>query len=152
MSDLQIEEMIEQYLKSVRRALPDSLDSIGLIDELREHIHEALSEKVTERPEESPLSLLHEVLDETGQPIEIAHAFEQSIAMRSPENIYRRALFAVLRLVVVVGFILLVAWYIYGASTNPPSGLDFPTVVVVLLILTLFEYVLRSWQSRRTSE
>ncbi len=144
----QVEEMIRQYLKSVSRALPDSPDSTLLIDELSEHIHEALAEKTAERPDESPLSLLQDVFREIGQPEEIAQEFVQSMTQQTGIMGRRQVLSTALRVVLAVAFILIISWSLYG---NYTGGMDFITVVVVLLVLTSFEYMLRSWQSRRSS-
>ena len=70
------ERTIEDYLKRIEQLLPSSFETEDLIEDLREHILQSFKSKSEKRPSEEPLVLVQEVLEELGDPEDIAQ--EQS--------------------------------------------------------------------------
>ncbi|MGY5874736.1 MAG: hypothetical protein RTU30_03225 [Candidatus Thorarchaeota archaeon] len=143
MSENEIQQVVEQYIKKTRRKLPESFETEDLLEDLRVHIQESLSDKIQNRPSENPLLLLEEVLDEIGTPEEIAEEF--GVATTKSDEIDgskpRRDL--VLRLFAAV-IVVLIASAI--ASTVTGGQVDFLMSVVVLLFFAIAEWYLRAWQ------
>jgi uncharacterized membrane protein len=143
MSDDKIQQVVEQYIKRTRRKLPESFETEDLLEDLRVHIQESLSDKIQNRPSEDSLILLDEVLSNLGTPEEIAEEF--GVATTKPDEIEgskpRRDL--VLRLfaaVIVVVFASAIASAVTGGQV------DFLMAVVVLLFFAIAEWYLRAWQ------
>ncbi len=136
--------MIEDYLKLVRKALPDSFETDDLIDEIRAHIMESLNDKQQRNPEADSTALLGEVLSSLGEPEEIAFEWgkiqeHDEIDDADTGKIRNIIIKQTIAIVAVVG----AAWFV---SSLPNSIVDFWTALVVLMLFVVAEYVLRNWQ------
>ena len=72
MSLREIAQIVEDYLKSVSRVLPSGFETEDMLEELEIHINEAFQNKIQERPLANKIDLLREVLNDLGDPKEIA--------------------------------------------------------------------------------
>ncbi|MDF1537867.1 MAG: hypothetical protein P1Q69_03085 [Candidatus Thorarchaeota archaeon] len=144
------DRVISDYLKSVARKLPDSFETDDMLDEIRAHILESLRDKALKNPKQERLVLAKEVLDNLGDPEDIAAEWGKAQEFEEEEqdqdsNIVRAVLKQTLALVVIV----VAAWFV---STIPNSIVDFWSALIILLVFFVAEYFLRSWQKGETSK
>ncbi|MHA1248106.1 MAG: HAAS signaling domain-containing protein [Candidatus Thorarchaeota archaeon] len=139
---------IENYLERVAKLLPDSFETEDILEDLRSHITEALLDRLRENETANQLTVLSEVLEEIGEPEEIAEEFGHAKLVEDESNRAERLRRIALRLVVSVPVSIAAAWFISNLAT--PS-IDFWTALVVFLVFALLESILRSWQVKRPS-
>jgi hypothetical protein len=63
MIDEAVERIIEDYLRSIRKVLPDSFETDDLVDDLRSHIIESYQHKTEQKPDTGRIALIGDVLD-----------------------------------------------------------------------------------------
>ena len=145
MSDKEIQQIIEDYIRRASRLLPDNFETEDLLDEIRSHIYEGLKYKQQTRSSESPKILLQEILAELGTPEEIAEEYgkEQEIDVDS-EKEDDRFQYYVVRLVAAFIVAVVAAWIV---SVVTEGAIDFYFAVVVLMTFAVIEWFVRAKQT-----
>ena len=141
--------MIKDYLNSIARILPDSFETDDMLEEIRAHILESLSDKVANHLAANRVEITQDVINSLGDPEDIATEWGKAQYPDDDEEegeskLVRIVLKQIIALVVVVA----AAWFI---STLPQSIVDFWTALAILLIFMVAEYFLRSWQKTESS-
>ncbi|MFW9803920.1 MAG: hypothetical protein ACFFFC_14755 [Candidatus Thorarchaeota archaeon] len=143
------EEAIKEYLKRIEQLLPPGFETEDLIEDLREHILQSFASKMDARPSESPMELVKEILEDLGEPEDIAEEQLQSgpkeevLDEKRSKGMYvlGRLVFAV---IVVIIAAALVAFYTGGE-------MDFGFTLAVLLVFVIAEWYVRAWQAGESS-
>ncbi|MFX0053550.1 MAG: hypothetical protein ACFFAX_02845 [Promethearchaeota archaeon] len=143
------EEAIKVYLKRIEQLLPPGFETEDLIEDLREHILQSFASKMEARPSESPMELVQEILEDLGEPEDIAEEQLQSgskdevLDEKRSKGMYvlGRLVFAV---IVVIIAAALVAFYTGGE-------MDFGFTLAVLLVFVIAEWYVRAWQAGESS-
>ena len=149
MSMREIAQIVEDYLKSVGRVLPSGFETEDMLEELEIHIDEAFQEKVQKRPQASKVDLLREVLNDLGEPKEIAEEFKRTgIHLQEQEEYNKRVYQLVVRLIINMVVVVVASWFV---SSLPDAGISFYWALGVLLVFGLFEWFIRVWQIREAS-
>ncbi|MCK5150361.1 MAG: hypothetical protein KAQ65_00910 [Candidatus Thorarchaeota archaeon] len=149
MNEDHVDRMIKDYLNSIARILPDSFETDDMLEEIRAHILESLSDKVANHPATDRVELAQDVLDSLGDPEDIATEWGKAqYPDDDEEDGESKLLRIVLKQIVALVVIVVAAWFI---STLPDSIVDFWTAFGVLLIFMVAEYFLRSWQKSESS-
>ncbi|MHA2214071.1 MAG: HAAS signaling domain-containing protein, partial [Candidatus Thorarchaeota archaeon] len=145
MIDEAVERIIEDYLRSIRKVLPDSFETDDLVDDLRSHIIESYQHKTEQKPDTDRIALIRDVLDEIGEPEEIAEGYRPSPTGEEPlEGRRKIGTRVLLRLIAAVAVIIIAAAI---AATITEGALDFGLTVVILLIFVVAEWFARAWQA-----
>jgi len=145
MNTNEVEALIEDFLKRTRKALPPGKDSEDLLEDLRAHISDSLADKARTQPSASRATLVKEVLEELGDPEDIAYEFGQArVTAAKPKPTKARVLRIVGRLLVAVVVVFLAAAFV---SNMTGGSVNFWNAVFVLLILAVAEWFLRGWQT-----
>ncbi len=146
MSDDEIEHTIDDHIKKTARLLPDSFETDDLLDDLRSHIRESFSEKMHKRPDEDPLRLIIEVLDDLGTPEEIAEQYGiEQIETPDTRNTSDKWIYYTMRLMASIIVVVLASWI---ASTITEGLVDFNFAVIMLLAFAVFEWYVRTQQTK----
>jgi len=147
MSLREIAQIVEDYLKSVNRVLPSGFETEDMLEELEIHINEAFQNKVQERPLANKSDLLREVLNDLGEPKEIAEEFKRAnVLLQRQEEDDRRTFWLVVRFAINMVIAVVAAWFV---STLPDAGVSFYWALVVFLMFGLAEWFIRAWQIRK---
>jgi uncharacterized membrane protein len=146
MSDDEIGSIIDDHIKKTSRLLPDSFETDDLLDDLRSHIRESFSEKVHKRPDEDPLRLIIEVLDDLGTPEEIAEQYGiEQIETPDTRNTSDKWIYYTMRLMASILVVVLASWI---ASTVTEGLVDFNFAVIMLLAFAVLEWYVRTQQTK----
>lgn len=149
MSGRDVEDMIEDYMKRTRKVLPKGRETEDLLDDLRTHILDSLADKSEQRPGVSQSDLIEEVLEELGNPEQIAREFE-STHPEEPARRRRKTIRLVARLVFAVAVVVVAAVVVssipLGQHEAPP--VDFVTALIVLMVFAVAEWYVRAWQTK----
>lgn len=149
MTENQVERIIEEYLNSVARILPDSFETDDMLDEIRAHIQESLNDKIELNPAAEKVDLIRDVLDALGDPEEIAAEWGKTqFPDDESEEEDNQLIKSVIKQTVAIVVVIAAAWFI---STLPQSIVDFWTALIILMIFVVAEYFLRSWQKREST-
>ena len=144
MIDGETEKTIEDYIKKTSRLLPDGFAAEDLIEDLRSHIYEALTNKIRNYPAESHSNLVLEVLEEVGTPEDIAEEFAlEQVEETEQSSADDRFQYYVIRLVAAFVVAVLAAWVV---STITDGAVDFFFAVVVLMAFAVIEWFVRAKQ------
>ncbi len=147
MSLREIAQIVEDYLKSVNRVLPSGFETEDMLEELEIHINEAFQNKIQERPLANRIDLLREVLNDLGEPKEIAEEFKRAdVLFQDQEEDDRRTFWLAARFVSNLVLVVAAAWFV---STLPDAGISFYWALVVFLVFGLAEWFIRAWQIRK---
>jgi uncharacterized membrane protein len=145
----EIAEIVEDYLKSVSRVLPSGFETEDMLEELEIHIDEAFQEKVQERPQANKVDLLREVLNDLGEPKEIAEEFKRTgIHLQDQEEDEKNTTWLVMRLAINMVVVVVASWFV---STLPDAEIPFYWALSVLLVFGLFEWFIRARQMRQAN-
>ncbi len=148
MSD-EAERAIEDYLRRVERLLPSGFETEDLIEDLREHILQSYKTKMEQRPHESPVTLVAEILEDLGDPEDIAEEQSQSSSKELELDEKRsRGMYVLGRLAIAVIVVVAAAAFVafYAGGT-----MDFGFTLAVLLVFVLAEWFVRAWQAGESS-
>lgn len=146
MSNDEIERIIEDHIKKIGRLLPDGFERDDLLDDLRSHIHESLSEKVQRRPDDDPLGLIREVIEELGTPEEIAEEYgKEQIEKPDERDSADRWIYYTMRLAVAILVVVLASWVV---SMVTEGLVDFNFAVITLLAFAVLEWYVRTQQTK----
>ncbi len=147
MSLREIAQIVEDYLKSVSRVLPSGFETEDMLEELEIHINEAFQNKVQERPLANKIDLLREVLNDLGEPKQIAEEFKRTdILLQEQEEDDRKTFWLVVRFGINMILVVAAAWFV---STLPDAGISFHWALAVFLVFGLAEWFIRAWQIRK---
>ena len=147
MSLREIAQIVEDYLKSVSRVLPSGFETEDMLEELEIHINEAFQNRIQERPLANKIDLLREVLNDLGEPKEIAEEFKRTdVLLEKQEEDDRRTFGLVVRFCINMVLVVAAAWFV---STLPDAEITFYWALVVFLVFGLAEWFMRAWQIRK---
>jgi len=146
MSLREIAQIVEDYLKSVGRVLPSGFETEDMLEELEIHINEAFQDKIQKRPLANKTDLLREVLNDLGEPKEIAEEFKRTgVLLQEQEEDERRVFWLVMRFIINMALVAAAAWFV---SSLPDAGISFYWALAVFLVFGLAEWFIRAWQMR----
>ena len=144
MSEIEIGQIIADYLKEVSRVLPSGFETEDMLEELKIHISDAFQERVQKRPQANRIDLLREVLNDLGEPKEIAEEFERTdVLLEEQEEEERRTIWLVMRFTINMVFVVAASWFV---SNLPDAGISFFWALAVFLVFGLAEWFIRAWQ------
>jgi len=144
-SDEEIKQIVEDYIRRTSRLLPDNFETEDLLGDLKSHIYEGFAYKQQSRPSESSENLIQEVLEELGSPEEIAEEYGKERAqVEDPEQDNDRFQYYVVRLVAAFVVAVFAAWIV---STVTEGAVDFYFAVVVLMAFAVIEWFVRAKQT-----
>jgi len=144
-SEVEIERMINDYIKRISRLLPDNFETEDLLEDLKSHIYEGLEYKQKIRPSESSGILVREVLEELGTPEEIAEEYgEEQSQLDDSEKEDDRIHYYLVRLIAAFIVAILAAWIV---SVVTEGAVDFYFAVVVLMAFAVIEWFVRAKQT-----
>ncbi|MFW9846817.1 MAG: hypothetical protein ACFFD6_08725 [Candidatus Thorarchaeota archaeon] len=145
----EVERTIEDYLRRVERLLPAGFETEDLIEDLREHILQSIRDKMEKRPSESPMNLLNEVLEELGDPEDIAEEQSQSVPREKELDEKRsRGMYVLGRLAIAVIVVIIAAAFV---AFYTGGQMDFGFTLAVLMVFVLAEWFVRAWQAGESS-
>jgi uncharacterized membrane protein len=143
------ERAIEDYLKRIDQLLPSGFETEDLIEDLREHILQSFKSKSEVRPSEEPLVLVQEILEELGDPEDIAQEQTQSRPKEGELDEKRnRGMYVLGRLVFAVIVVIIAAAFV---AFYTGGEMDFGFTLAVLLVFVLAEWFVRAWQAGESS-
>jgi AcrR family transcriptional regulator len=143
------ERAIKEYLRRIEQLLPPGFETEDLIEDLREHILQSFASKMEVQPSERPVVIVHEILEDLGNPEDIAEEQLQSgpqeavLDEKRTKGMYvlGRLVFAVILVIIAAAF---VAFYTGGE-------MDFGFTLAVLLVFVIAEWYVRAWQAGESS-
>jgi uncharacterized membrane protein len=142
----EINRVIEDYLKKIRKILPDSFETEDLLEDLRVHINDSYNDKVQKNPNEDKQSMVREVLEALGTPEEIAEEYgKEEVDEEERKSNIDRWIYYTMRLTLVVLVVVLASWV---ASVLTEGAVDFILAVVVLLAFAVLEWLVRTQQTK----
>lgn len=142
----EINRFIEDYLKKIRKILPDSFETEDLLEDLRVHINDSYNDKVQKNPDEDKQRMVREVLESLGTPEEIAEDFgKEEVDEEERKSTIDRWIYYTMRLTLVVLVVVLASWV---ASVLTEGAVDFILAVVVLLVFAVLEWLVRTQQTK----
>ncbi|OLS31632.1 MAG: hypothetical protein ThorAB25_00920 [Candidatus Thorarchaeota archaeon AB_25] len=142
----EINRVIEDYLKKIRKILPDSFETEDLLEDLRVHINDSYNDKVQKNPDEDKQSMVREVLEALGTPEEIAEEYgKEEVDEEERKSNIDRWIYYTMRLTLVVLVVVLASWV---ASVLTEGAVDFILAVVVLLAFAVLEWLVRTQQTK----
>ncbi len=143
MTEDQVKRKIDEFIKRTRRLLPDGFETDDILDDLKAHIHDSLTDKREEYPDADPILLLKEVLEEIGTPEDIAEEYrsEQVVSEEKP-NLSEKWIRYVMRLTAAVLVAVLAAWIVASLGL-----VDFMSAVVILIAFAFIEWWVRGKQT-----
>ncbi len=146
MSDYEIDNTIEKYMKKVAKLLPDSFETEDLIGDLRSHILESYNEKMLKNPDDDRLTVITQVLEELGTPEEIAEEYgKEQVEKVEEKDTSDRWIYLAMRLTLVVLVVVVMSWI---ASVMTEGSVDFNLAVIVLLTFGVLEWLVRVQQTK----
>lgn len=146
MSMREIAQIVEDYLKSVGRVLPSGFETEDMLEELEIHINEAFQEKVQRRPQANKIDLVREVLNDLGEPKEIAEEFKRTgVYIQEKEKYNERVYRLMVRFAINMVVVVVASWFV---SNLPDAEISFYWALGVLLVFGIFEWFIRVWQMR----
>ncbi len=149
MIDSEIEEVIESYLKSLKSKLPDSFEAEDLIEDLRAHIIESFNDKREQFPQYTDSQIMQRVLDELGEPEDIAQEYGIELGEEEPLEMRRSKGIRVLaRLFIAIIVTVICSWIV---SVMTEGRVDFWLSLVVLMVFAIAEWFVRAWQAGESS-
>lgn len=149
MTEDDVNREIDNYLAKVNRVLPDSFETDDLIEEIRTHILEALQDKREQHPDADGLSLVREILNDLGNPEEIAFEWGKAQETGDEEENRRSNLYrTVARQTIAILVVIAAAYFV---SVLPNTIVDFWTALIILMVFVIAEYFLRTWQKGEVS-
>jgi NADH:ubiquinone oxidoreductase subunit 3 (subunit A) len=93
-------------------------------------------------PSPSQAVLIEEVLEDLGEPEDIAFEFKRAEGMKEKARMTRGRIIRVLaRLLFAVAVVFLAAWFVANMTAG---SVDFWTAVIVMLVLAVAEWYLRA--------
>lgn len=143
MSDEEIKQTVEDYIKRVSRLLPDNFETEDLLGDLKSHIYEGLEHKKKSKQSESLEILIQEVLKDLGTPEEIAEEYGQE-RVQEVDTDNDKFQYYVVRLVAAFIVAVLAAWLV---SIVTEGVVDFYFAVVVLMGFAVIEWFVRAKQT-----
>jgi len=146
MNEKGIAQIIEDYLKDVGRVLPSGFETEDMLEELRIHIDEALQDRIQKKPLANKIDLLREVLNDLGEPKEIAEEFKRTgVLLQEQEEGEKRMSSLVVRFIINMVIVVAASWFV---SNLPDAGISFYLALVVFLVFGLAEWSIRARQKR----
>ena len=145
MSDEEVKQIVEEFIKRTSRLLPDNFETEDLLEDLKSHIYEGFKHKQQIRPSESPDVLVQEILKELGTPEEIAEEYAQEqVQDVNAEKDDDRFQYYIVRLVAAFVVAVLAAWIV---SIVTEGAVEFYFAVIVLMGFAVIEWFVRAKQT-----
>jgi uncharacterized membrane protein len=144
-SDEEVKQIVEEFIKRTSRLLPDNFETEDLLEDLKSHIYEGFKHKQQIRPSESPDVLVQEILKELGSPEEIAEEYAQEqVQDVNAEKDDDRFQYYIVRLVAAFVVAVLAAWIV---SIVTEGAVEFYFAVIVLMGFAVIEWFVRAKQT-----
>ena len=144
MSDQEIEQIIDAYIKKTSRLLPDNFETEDLLEDLKAHIYEGLGYKQQIRPSESSVILVQEVLKELGTPEEIAEEYSRErVPDQEDGEAEDRFQYYAIRLIAAIIVAIIAAWIVDFVTEGV---VDFAFAFFVLVAFAVIEWFVRAKQ------
>jgi len=144
-SDEEIKQIVEEFIKRTSQLLPDNFETEDLLEDLKSHIYEGVKHKQQIRPSESPDVLIQEILKELGTPEEIAEEYGQErVPDLDTEKDDDRFQYYVVRFVAALIVAVLAAWIV---SIVTEGAVEFYFAVIVLMGFAVIEWFVRAKQT-----
>jgi len=141
-----VEKIIEAHIKKTGSLLPDDFETEDLLEDLKAHIYQSYSDKLSKKPGEDPIILIGEVLDELGTPEEITEQYgKEQIEDPDERDTTDKWINYTMRLTAAILVVVLASWV---ASTLTEGLVDFNLAVVTLLALAVLEWYVRTQQTK----
>ncbi|MFW9769513.1 MAG: hypothetical protein ACFFF9_03140 [Candidatus Thorarchaeota archaeon] len=142
----EVDKIIRGYIKKTGSLLPDGFETEDLLEDLKTHIEQSYSDKLSKRLGEDPKLLIREVLDELGTPEEIAEEYGKE-QMQEPDEKKKTDKWVryAMRLTATILVVVLASW---AASTLTEGVIDFNLAVITLLALAVLEFYVRAQQTK----
>ncbi len=145
MINSEVEKIIEKYLKDLRGQLPDGFETDDLIEDLRAHMIESFEEKRNKYPQYKEQTIIQMVLDELGEPEEIAREYGQEVIdSEYSEKSGRRMGRMIIRFIIAVIATVICAWILVIVTEG---RFQFWTILPILLVFAIAEWIIRAWQA-----
>ena len=145
MSDEEVKQIVEEFIKRTSRLLPDNFETEDLLEDLKSHIYEGFKHKQQIRSSESPDVLVQEILKELGTPEEIAEEYAQEqVQDVNAEKDDDRFQYYIVRLVAAFVVAVLAAWIV---SIVTEGAVEFYFAVIVLMGFAVIEWFVRAKQT-----
>ncbi len=145
MSDEEVKQIVDEFIKRTSRLLPDNFETEDLLEDLKSHIYEGFKHKQQIRPSESPNVLVQEILKELGSPEEIAEEYAQEqVQDVNAEKDDDRFQYYIVRLVAAFVVVVLAAWIV---SIVTEGAVEFYFAVIVLMGFAVIEWFVRAKQT-----
>jgi uncharacterized membrane protein len=141
-SEEEVGQIVDDYIKRTSRLLPDNFETEDLLDDLRSHIYEGLGYKQEQKPSESSIVLVKEVLKDLGTPEEIAEEYSKERVPDSADSekedkfeYYAIRLAAAIVVAVIVGLIV---------DHLTEGAVDFALAFFVIVGFAVIEWFVRA--------
>ena len=144
MSDEEVKQIVEEFIKRTSGLLPDNFETEDLLEDLKSHIYEGLKHKQQIRPSESPDVLVQEILKELGTPEEIAEEYGQEQVPEVDTEDDDRFQYYIVRFVAALIVAVLAAWIV---SIVTEGAVEFYFAVIVLMGFAVIEWFVRANQT-----
>ncbi len=149
MNEREVTQTIEEYIKNVGRVLPSGFETEDMLEELRIHISEAFSDKIQKKPLANKIDLLREVLNDLGEPKEIAEEFKRTgVRLQEQGGDDEKAFWLIARFIINMVVVVAASWFV---SNLPDAGISFYWALAVFLVFGLAEWLIRARQMREAS-
>ncbi|MGY5878644.1 MAG: hypothetical protein RTV31_00280 [Candidatus Thorarchaeota archaeon] len=144
MSEEEVGQIIDDYIKKTSRLLPDNFETEDLLDDLKSHIYEGLGYKQELRPSESSVILVQEVLKELGTPEEIAEEYgRERVPDSDDEGEEDKFEYYAIRLIAAI-IVAVIAGLIVDFLTE--GVVDFALAFFVIVAFAVIEWFVRAKQ------
>ena len=144
MSDEEVKQIVEEFIKRTSELLPDNFETKDLLEDLKSHIYEGLKNKQQIRPSESPDVFVQEILKELGTPEEIAEEYGQEQVPEVDTEDDDRFQYYIVRFVAALIVAVLAAWIV---SIVTEGAVEFYFAVIVLMGFAVIEWFVRAKQT-----
>ena len=142
----EVEKIIQDHIKRTGSLLPDGFETEDLLEDLRAHIDQSYSDKLSQKPDEDPKLLIREVLDALGTPEEIADQYgKEQIEEEEEKDATDKWIRYAMRMTAVILVVVIASWV---ASILTEGVVDFNLAVITLLALAVLESYVRSQQTK----
>lgn len=145
MSEEEVGQIIDDFIKKTSRLLPDNFETEDLLEDLKSHIYEGLGYKQELRPSESSAILVQEVLKELGTPEEIAEEYgRERVPDSEDDGAEDRFDYYAIRLIAAI-IVSVIAAFIVDFVTE--GAVDFSFAFFVLIAFAVIEWFVRAKQT-----
>ena len=145
MSDEEITQIVDDYIKRTSRLLPDNFETEDLLEDLKSHIYESLMHKQQSKPSVSSVDLLQEVLKDLGTPEEIAEEYgRERVPDPNDDDKEDRFEYYAIRLAAAIVVAVIAGLFVDFVTEG---AVDFALAFFVIVGFAVIEWFVRAKQS-----